>query len=76
MPTQFIFRTQVILSSTTTVRLLRYYLLLHTLACKHDGVPYTSDQAHKQALQIFNRSFTSDTGKPFMICTRCDRIDA
>ena len=60
MPTQFIiFRTQVRLY-TTADRLLRYYLLLHTLACKC-GVPCATEQAHKQALQIFNsRTFASD----------------
>ena len=37
-------------------------------------VSLTTEQAHKQALQIFNRTFASDTGKPFMMCTRCDHI--
>lgn len=39
-------------------------------------VSFTAESAHKQAVQIFNNPVTSENGKPFIMCTRCDHIPA
>ena len=78
MPTQFIFRTQTVILSY----LLRRFVYYGTTCCCYirllaNMVSLTTEQASPQTSalhQIFNRTFTSDTGKPFMICTRCDHM--